>query len=91
MGAAGYGASCGASPGASLTQSRARPRSGTCERGRRRRAQMTGGGSSVVVGPSDPETWHPDLDWLAAELQGAAPPKLVYVVSPGNPTGAATA
>ncbi len=52
---------------------------------------MTGGGSSVVVGPSDPETWHPDLDWLATELQGAAPPKLVYVVSPGNPTGAATA
>ncbi len=69
----------------------ARPRSGTCERGRRRRAQMTGGGSSVVVGPSDPETWHPDQDWLATELRGATPPKLVYVVSPGNPTGAAIA
>ncbi len=49
--------------------------------------QMTGGGASVVLGPSDPDTWHPDLDWLAAELQGPRPPKLVYVVSPGNPTG----
>ena len=25
---------------------------------------MTGGGASVVLGPSDPDTWHPDLDWL---------------------------
>ncbi len=91
MSAVEHGASHRASPGTSLSQQRARPRSGTCERGRPRRAQMTGGGSSVVVGPSDPETWHPDLDWLATELQGAAPPKLVYVVSPGNPTGAATA
>ena len=51
------------------------------------RTQMTGGGASVVLGPSDPDTWHPDLDWLAAELRGPRPPKLVYVVSPGNPTG----
>ena len=49
---------------------------------------MTGGGASVVLGPSDPETWHPDLDWLERELKGPRPPKLVYVVSPGNPTGA---
>ena len=51
-------------------------------------AQMTGGGASVVLGPSDPDTWHPDLDWLERELTGPRPPKLVYVVSPGNPTGA---
>ena len=50
--------------------------------------QMTGGGASVVLGPSDPDTWHPDLDWLERELKGPRPPKLVYVVSPGNPTGA---
>ncbi len=49
---------------------------------------MTGGGASVVLGPSDPDTWHPDLDWLERELKGPRPPKLVYVVSPGNPTGA---
>ena len=49
--------------------------------------QMTGGGASVVLGPSDPDTWHPDLDWLERELNGPRPPKLVYVVSPGNPTG----
>lgn len=50
--------------------------------------QMTGCGQSIAYGPSHPDTWHPDLDWLEHELKGPRPPKLVYVVSPGNPTGA---
>lgn len=49
--------------------------------------QMTGGGANVVYGKCDPRTWHPDLDWLEAELQGACPPKVVVIVNPCNPTG----
>lgn len=26
--------------------------------------QMTGGSASVILGPCDPKTLHPDLDWL---------------------------
>lgn len=48
---------------------------------------MTGGGATVVMGPHHPETYHPDLDWLEQELQSPDPPRLVYVVNPGNPTG----
>jgi aspartate/methionine/tyrosine aminotransferase len=49
--------------------------------------QMTGCGQSVVFGPCNPATWHPDLDWLEAQLGSRDPPKLVYVVNPCNPTG----
>lgn len=31
---------------------------------------------------------HPDLDWLAAELAGPKPPKMVVITNPCNPTGA---
>ena len=30
---------------------------------------------------------HPDLDWLAAELAGPNPPRLVVLTNPCNPTG----
>jgi histidinol-phosphate/aromatic aminotransferase/cobyric acid decarboxylase-like protein len=49
--------------------------------------QMSGGGASVVLGPRSAATWHPDLDWLAAELAGPQPPKLVVITNPCNPTG----
>lgn len=51
--------------------------------------QMMGGSQSLRLGPSDPETFHPDLDWLQQQLEGPQPPKLVYLVNPGNPTGIA--
>lgn len=50
--------------------------------------QMTGGGKNVVFGPRCPGSGHPDLDWLAAELAGPRPPKLVVMTNPCNPTGA---
>lgn len=50
--------------------------------------QMTGGAQAVKFGPCDPASWHPDLDWLEAELQGGNPPKMVVLVNPCNPTGA---
>ena len=49
--------------------------------------QMMGGANTVMYGPSHPETFHPDLDWLEKELQGPNKPKLVYIVNPCNPTG----
>lgn len=49
--------------------------------------QMTGCGQTVAFGPSHSDTWRPDLHWLQAQLEGPNPPKLVYVVNPGNPTG----
>ncbi|KAK9918752.1 hypothetical protein WJX75_006606 [Coccomyxa subellipsoidea] len=49
--------------------------------------QMTGCGQTVAFGPSHPDTWRPNLDWLEDQLEGPNPPKLVYVVNPGNPTG----
>lgn len=48
---------------------------------------MMGGGQSVLMGPSDPKTFKPDLDWLEQQLKGPKPPKLVYLVNPCNPTG----
>lgn len=48
---------------------------------------MTGCGQTIAFGVSHPDTWHPDLDWLEAELESREPPKLVYVVNPCNPTG----
>lgn len=39
--------------------------------------QMTGGGESIVYGPCDPHVFHPDMDWLQAELAGPTPPKMV--------------
>ncbi|KAJ9506883.1 hypothetical protein QJQ45_005076 [Haematococcus lacustris] len=49
--------------------------------------QMTGGGQSVVFGPSDPHTLHPDLGWLREQLAGPTPPRMVVIVNPSNPTG----
>ena len=49
--------------------------------------QMTGGGNSIVYGPCDPQTLHPDLAWLEAALAAAAPPTMVVIVNPNNPTG----
>lgn len=49
--------------------------------------QMTGGGDNVVLGPCNPDTLHPDLDWLEAQCKSDNPPKLVVVVNPCNPTG----
>ncbi len=44
-------------------------------------------GQTIAYGPSDPDNWFPDLDWLEDELESATPPKLVYIVNPCNPTG----
>lgn len=49
--------------------------------------QMMGGGNTVTFGPSHPDTFYPDLDWLEQELQGPNKPKVVYIVNPCNPTG----
>lgn len=49
--------------------------------------QMTGGADNVVYGECDPQTLHPDLDWLERQLSSPRPPKLVVVVNPCNPTG----
>lgn len=50
--------------------------------------QMTGGAEAVRFGPCDPASWHPDLEWLAAELSSGSPPRMVVLVNPCNPTGA---
>jgi hypothetical protein len=49
--------------------------------------QMAGGGRGVVLGPCDPATWHPDLDWLEQALAAPSPPKMVVITNPCNPTG----
>lgn len=49
--------------------------------------QMSGGGHNVAFGPRKPGSGHPDLDWLAAELAGPNPPRLVVLTNPCNPTG----
>uniref|UniRef100_A0A0E0JEU3 Aminotransferase class I/classII large domain-containing protein n=1 Tax=Oryza punctata TaxID=4537 RepID=A0A0E0JEU3_ORYPU len=50
--------------------------------------QMTGV-TDILVGASNPETLHPDVDWLEKTLRENNPiPKLVSVVNPGNPSGA---
>ncbi|KAK6153717.1 hypothetical protein DH2020_013356 [Rehmannia glutinosa] len=49
--------------------------------------QMTGV-TNILVGPGDPNTLHPDADWLEKMLRHTKPtPKLVTVVNPGNPSG----
>ncbi|KAL5758093.1 hypothetical protein ACOSP7_020704 [Xanthoceras sorbifolium] len=49
--------------------------------------QMTGI-TNIIVGPGNPETLHPDADWLEKILSETKPvPKLVTVVNPGNPSG----
>ncbi|PSR96099.1 Aspartate aminotransferase like [Actinidia chinensis var. chinensis] len=49
--------------------------------------QMTGV-TDILVGPGNPETLHPDTDWLEKTLRETKPtPKLVTVVNPGNPSG----
>jgi hypothetical protein len=50
--------------------------------------QMSGGGAHVALGPRAGPRGHPDLAWLAAELAGPSPPKLVVITNPCNPTGA---
>ena len=35
----------------------------------------------------NPESWHPDLDWLEECLQSSDPPRMVVLVNPCNPTG----
>ncbi|KAK9839419.1 hypothetical protein WJX81_001094 [Elliptochloris bilobata] len=49
--------------------------------------QMTGGARGVVLGSCHPDSMHPDLDWLEAELAGPRPPRLVVLINPCNPTG----
>jgi aspartate/methionine/tyrosine aminotransferase len=49
--------------------------------------QMTGGAAEVVFGPCNPDSLHPDLDWLERQLRGPSPPKMVVLVNPCNPTG----
>ncbi|KAI3437662.1 hypothetical protein D9Q98_000112 [Chlorella vulgaris] len=49
--------------------------------------QMSGGRANVVLGPRCQGSGHPDLDWLQAELAGPAPPKMVVITNPCNPTG----
>ncbi|XP_042459321.1 aromatic aminotransferase ISS1-like [Zingiber officinale] len=49
--------------------------------------QMTGV-TDILVGPSDPETLQPDVEWLEKTLSQDPIPKLVTVVNPGNPSGA---
>ncbi|KAG0500523.1 hypothetical protein HPP92_000595 [Vanilla planifolia] len=51
--------------------------------------QMTGI-NNILVGPSDPKTLHPDIEWLERTLSqedNKPVPKLVTVVNPGNPSG----
>ncbi|XP_058728955.1 aromatic aminotransferase ISS1 [Vicia villosa] len=49
--------------------------------------QMTGI-TDILVGPGNPETLYPDVDWLEKVLSERKPvPKLVTVVNPGNPSG----
>eukprot|EP00262_Sarcandra_glabra_P022022 TRINITY_DN9543_c0_g1_i1.p1 TRINITY_DN9543_c0_g1~~TRINITY_DN9543_c0_g1_i1.p1 ORF type:complete len:395 (-),score=60.94 TRINITY_DN9543_c0_g1_i1:140-1324(-) len=49
--------------------------------------QMTGI-TDILVGPGNPRTLHPDVDWLEKTLSEKKPvPKLVTVVNPGNPSG----
>lgn len=50
--------------------------------------QMTNGTDSVVVGPpKDTQSMHPDIDWLEQYCIDNAPPKMVVLVNPSNPTG----
>jgi aspartate/methionine/tyrosine aminotransferase len=51
--------------------------------------QMTGI-TDIILGCSNPDTIHPDADWLEKALKvtdGKPVPKVVTVVNPGNPTG----
>ncbi|WCJ40652.1 Pyridoxal phosphate (PLP)-dependent transferases superfamily protein [Euphorbia peplus] len=49
--------------------------------------QMTGI-TNILVGPGNPDTLHPDADWLEKTLLETRPvPKVVSVVNPGNPSG----
>ncbi|KAL0905786.1 hypothetical protein M5K25_024224 [Dendrobium thyrsiflorum] len=51
--------------------------------------QMTGI-NNILIGPSNKNTLHPDVEWLEmllSEKDTKSVPKLVTVVNPGNPTG----
>ncbi|XP_020517872.1 uncharacterized protein LOC18425815 isoform X2 [Amborella trichopoda] len=51
--------------------------------------QMTGI-TNILVGPGNPDTLQPDVDWLERTLtkeENKPVPKLVSVVNPGNPSG----
>ena len=41
----------------------------------------------MVLGRCDERTLHPDLDWLEAALAQPAPPRVVVICNPCNPTG----
>lgn len=53
--------------------------------------QMTGSACDIVLGQADPATLKPSLPWLrdalAGRVPGVAPPRMVVVVNPCNPTG----
>ncbi|KAL5975197.1 Katanin p60 ATPase-containing subunit A1 [Asimina triloba] len=51
--------------------------------------QMTGI-TDILVGPANPKTLQPDVDWLEktlSEEENKSIPKVVSVVNPGNPSG----
>ncbi|PKA46785.1 Bifunctional aspartate aminotransferase and glutamate/aspartate-prephenate aminotransferase [Apostasia shenzhenica] len=51
--------------------------------------QMTGI-NNILVGPSNPRTLLPEIEWLEntlSEKENKAVPKLVTIVNPGNPSG----
>nr|XP_029121242.1 aromatic aminotransferase ISS1 isoform X2 [Elaeis guineensis] len=51
--------------------------------------QMTGI-TNILVGPTNPKTLLPEIDWLEKTLSGEGNkpiPKLVTIVNPGNPSG----
>ncbi|KAF5834510.1 PLP-dependent transferase [Dunaliella salina] len=49
--------------------------------------QMSGSADRVQLGPCNPNTLHPDLDWLEAQLASSNKPRMVVLVNPCNPTG----
>lgn len=49
--------------------------------------QMHIGNDRILVGPTDPSTGEPDLDWLAEQMKGSKNIAMVTVTNPGNPTG----
>lgn len=46
---------------------------------------MSGSAGQVRFGPCNPDTLHPDLDWLEGQLAGPEPPRMVVLVNPCNP------
>eukprot|EP00983_Pelagomonas_calceolata_P109885 1159608-Pelagomonas_calceolata.AAC.3 len=44
--------------------------------------QMSGSADRVQFGPCDPNTLHPDLDWLESQLAGPHKPRMVVLAGP---------